>query len=162
MTNQVVRIIRVNEIDEEVRALIFELDSVLSAEYSDEQRHGLNLDQLISPNMRFYKIYSGEAVAGCGGAALFEQFAEVKRMYVRPHFRSQGLADELMNHLERNVLDSGLGILRLETGSRQLAAIKFYLKRGFRECKAFEPYSNMKPEHIAESVFFEKDLSGIE
>ena len=77
---------------DEVRALIAELDETLSAEYPPEQRHGLALDAIFQPHLRFFLArLDGEAV-GCGGVALFADFAEVKRMYVRDPARGKGVA----------------------------------------------------------------------
>src|SRR6476620_6469137 len=68
---------------DEVRELISELDRTLSAEYSPEQRHGLALDAIFQPHMRFFVACLGAEAVGGGGVALFPDFAEVKRMYVR-------------------------------------------------------------------------------
>ena len=38
----------------DVRALVGELDQVLSAQYTPEQRHGLALDAIFAPNIRFF------------------------------------------------------------------------------------------------------------
>lgn len=65
---------------EDVRALVDELEAVLASEYTPEQRHGLALDALFQPHIRFFlATLRGQAV-GCGGVALFDDFAEVKRM----------------------------------------------------------------------------------
>ena len=50
---------------------------------------------------------------------------------------------------------SDLERLRLETGERQHAAIRFYEKAGFHRCAAFGDYARMPPHAIATSVFFE-------
>lgn len=68
---------------DEVRDLIGELDRELSAEYSPEQRHGLSLEAIFQPHIRFFLARLDGAAVGCGGVALFADFAEVKRMYVR-------------------------------------------------------------------------------
>lgn len=75
---------------EEVRALVDELEIVLSAQYLPEQRHGLALDALFQPHIRFFLARLHGAAVGCGGVALFDDFAEVKRMYVRDAARRQG------------------------------------------------------------------------
>ena len=53
--------------------------------------------------------------------ALFPDFAEIKRMYVRQACRGQGIADAIVARLEAEVLASGLTLVRLETGVRQPA-----------------------------------------
>ncbi len=66
---------------DEVRALISELEAILSAEYPPEQRHGLSLDQIFQSHIRFFIARRDGCPLGCGGIALSPDFAEVKRMY---------------------------------------------------------------------------------
>jgi putative acetyltransferase len=90
--------------------------------------------------------------------ALFADFAEVKRMYVREAARGRGVAPALLAQIERAARDAGLTLLRLETGTRQIAARRFYQREGFRVCAAFGDYAAMAPHSIATSVFMEKRL----
>jgi putative acetyltransferase len=53
---------------EEVRSLIGELDSVLSAEYTPEQQHGLTLDAIFQPHVRFFLARLRGVAVGCGKA----------------------------------------------------------------------------------------------
>src|SRR5215470_16297261 len=143
----------------EVRSLVTELEEILSAEYPPEQRHGLRLEALFQPHIRFFVARMDGVAVGCGGIALFDDFAEVKRMYVREGARGRGVADALLTRLASEAKATGLGLLRLETGDRQLAAIHFYERSGFRRCAAFGNYATMPPSSIATSVFFEKRIS---
>jgi putative acetyltransferase len=143
---------------EEVRALVGELETVLSAEYPPEQRHGLALDAIFQPHIRFFVARLRGAAVGCGGVALFSDYAEVKRMYVRDVARRQGVADAILARIEEEVRGAGLSLLRLETGERQIAAMRFYARAGFRRCPAFGGYALMEPQAIAASVFLEKQI----
>jgi putative acetyltransferase len=143
---------------DEVRSLVSELETVLSAEYPPEQRHGLALDAIFQPHIRFFLARLRGAAVGCGGVALFPDFAEVKRMYVRDTARRQGVADAILARIEEEVRSVGLSLLRLETGARQVAAMRLYARAAFRECPAFGAYARMAPQSIATSVFFEKRL----
>jgi putative acetyltransferase len=143
---------------EEVRSLIGELDSVLSAEYTPDQQHGLTVEAIFQPHVRFFLARLRGVAVGCGGVALFTDFAEVKRMYVRDPARGQGVADAMLARIEQEVRDAGLALLRLETGDRQVAAMRFYARAGFRLCPAFGAYALMAPQSIATSVFFEKRI----
>ena len=105
-------------------------------------------------NMRNYLRRS----VGCGGVALFETFAEVKRMYVRDEVRGRGVGWALLTRIESEAKGGGLDLLRLETGTRQFAAMRLYERAGFRPCEAFGEYASMAPEAIATSVFLEKRL----
>ncbi len=144
---------------EDVRALVGELEEALAAEYLPEQRHGLALDAIFQPHVRFFLARWDGAAVGCGGVALFSDFAEVKRMYVRESTRGRGIADALMARIEAEAREAGLTDLRLETGDRQLAAMRFYERAGFRRCAAFGAYAEMPPNAIATSIFYEKRLT---
>ncbi len=142
----------------EVRTLVSELETVLSANYPPEQRHGLSLDAIFQPHIRFFVArVDGEAV-GCGGVALFSDFAEVKRMYVREAARGRGVADAILDELASAAREAGHTLLRLETGTHQLAAIAFYERARFVRCAAFGDYAAMSPHAVATSVFFERRL----
>ena len=131
----------------------------LSAEYPPEQRHGLALDAIFQPHVRFFLARLCGTAVGCGGVALFADFAEVKRMYVRDAARGQGVAQALLARLEAVARGAGLPMLWLETGDRQDAAMRLYMRAGFRRCDAFGAYAAMAPGAIATSVFFEKRLA---
>src|SRR3978361_1193218 len=88
---------------DEVRALVGELETVLAAEYPPEQRHGLDLAAIFQPHIRFFIGRLQRAAGGCGGVALFPEYAEVKRMYVRDSARGQGVADAILARIEDEV-----------------------------------------------------------
>jgi putative acetyltransferase len=144
---------------DEVRLLIGELDAELLQHYPPEQRHGLKLDALFQPHIRFFTAELNGQPAGCGGIALFADFAELKRMYVRPAARGRGVADAILERLMAEAEAAGLSVVRLETGTVQAAAIRFYRRAGFEPCAAFEPYKSMPPGNIATSVFMERRIT---
>ena len=151
-----IRIERATEPTDDVRLLIGELDAELLRHYPPEQRHGLKLDALFQPHIRFFTATLDGQPAGCGGIALFADFAELKRMYVRPAARGRGVADAILVRLIAEAVAAGLKVVRLETGTEQTAAIRFYQRAGFEPCAAFEPYKSMPPHSIATSIFMEK------
>jgi putative acetyltransferase len=143
---------------DDVCALIGELDRILSAEYTPEQRHGLTLDRIFQPDVRFFLARLNGVAVGCGAVAFFADFAEVKRMYVRDVVRGRGVAQALLARIEKEAREAGFVLLKLETGVRQLAALRFYRRAGFRDCAAFGAYATMAPQAIATSVFLQKQL----
>jgi putative acetyltransferase len=143
---------------EEVRALVGELEAILAAEYPPEQRHGLALDEIFQPNIRFFVARLEGMAVGCGGVALFADFAEVKRMYVRDGMRGRGAAQAVLARIEQAARAAELTWLRLETGTNQHAALRFYEREGFRRCSVFGAYAAMPPQAIATSIFMEKLL----
>jgi putative acetyltransferase len=144
---------------DEVRALIEELDRTLSAEYPPEQRHGLALEAIFQPHIRLFLARLNGAPVGCGGVALFADYAEVKRMYVRDTARGRGVAQALLRRIEQQASEAGIDVLRLETGVNQHAALRLYAQAGFRPCAAFGAYAGMPPQAIATSVFLAKRLA---
>jgi putative acetyltransferase len=139
-------------------ALIAELDGVLGAVYPPEQRHGLSIEQVFGPHLRFFVArLDGEAV-GCGAVALFDGYAEVKRMYTRESARGRGVGKALLARIEQEARAADRPILRLETGTLQTAAIGLYEQCGFRLCGAFGPYAELAPHRIMTSLFYEKPL----
>src|SRR4051812_12348952 len=94
--------------DDDVRLLVSELEEVLAAEYPAEQRHGLSLDAIFQPHVKFFIAHVGAAAVGCGGVAMFDRFAEVKRMYVRPSARGTGVARALLERLEAEARAAGM------------------------------------------------------
>jgi putative acetyltransferase len=148
----------VREATDEVRVLVDELEQVLAAEYPPEQRHGLALGAIFTPNLRFFVARLNGAAVGCGGVTFLTGFAEVKRMYVRDAVRGRGVAPALLARIEREARDAGVALLRLETGTAQHAALRFYEREGFRPCAAFGDYAAMAPHAIATSIFMEKRL----
>jgi GNAT superfamily N-acetyltransferase len=145
--------------DADVRALVGELDDELSGLCPPEQRHGLALDAIFQPHIRFFLAYENDRPAGCGGVALFCDFAEVKRMYVRPQARGRGAADAIMARLIAEAANAGLACLKLETGAAFIPANRFYRRWGFAPCAIFEPYASKPPDTVMASAFLEKRLS---
>jgi len=144
---------------DEVRALIDELDCELAPGYLPEQHHGLALDAIFQPDVRFFVARLDGLAVGCGGVAFLEAFAEVKRLYVRSGVRGRGIARGLLARIESETRLHGYDVLRLETGDRQPAAVRLYERAGFQQCEAFGEYAAMPPLAIATSIFYEKRLA---
>jgi putative acetyltransferase len=140
----------------EVKQLLAELDQILGAAYEPEQRHALSIEQLFQPEIRFFIArLNGEAV-GCGGVALFGDYAEVKRMYAREAARGRGIGKALLARIEEEARNARRRVLRLETGVHQAAAIALYERWGFLRRGPFGHYADLAPHAIATSVFYEK------
>jgi GNAT superfamily N-acetyltransferase len=73
-------------------------------------------------------------VAVCGGGLkrLPDGGCEIKRMYVVPAARGQGVARELLHALEDAARALGYAIARLDTGPRQAHAQRLYEREGYR------------------------------
>jgi putative acetyltransferase len=149
---------RVVEASPELHDLIGELDRVFGAAYEAHQRHGLSIDQLFEAHVRFFVARLEGVAAGCGGVAVFDHYAEVKRMYTRPAARGRGVAKALLCRIEDEARRANKSVLRLETGTYQQEAIGLYERMGFRPRDPFGPYAAMPARNIETSLFFEKTL----
>ena len=79
---------------------------------------------------------------------MFDDYAEVKRMYTRPAARGQGIAKAVLRRIEDEARRAGKSVLRLETGTHQQEAIGLYAHMGFRPRGPFGPYAAMSaPQH---------------
>jgi putative acetyltransferase len=143
----------------EVRQLVGELEAVLSAEYPIEQRHGLKLEAIFQPHMRFFVARLDGIAVGCGGVALLDGIAEVKRMYVHPSARGRGVAQAILARLEVEARAVNCRVLARETGDRQLDALRLYRQWGFADAPPFGDYRTLPPHSIATSIFMQKTLT---
>lgn len=78
---------------------------------------------------------------GCGAVRLLDaETGELKRMYVVPEARGRGRGQRLVSALENRARALGARRLVLETGIRQLAAIKCYRACGFDTIPLYGEY----------------------
>jgi len=69
------------------------------------------------------------------------------------------VAQALLARIEKEARDAGFVLLQLETGVRQIAALRFYQRAEFQPCEAFGAYATMAPQAVATSVFLQKQLA---
>jgi putative acetyltransferase len=139
----------------EVIALIAELDAYQDTLYPPESRHALDLASLKQPNVLFAvaRDHTGQAI-GCGALVLCPGFGEIKRMYVSPRGRGQGVARKLLALLESQAISAGCKLFKLETGPYQHEALALYASAGYERRGPFgnytdDPLSVFMQKHIA-------------
>lgn len=83
-------------------------------------------------------LYSEELPIGCGCIQPFDTVsAELKRVYVAPAFRRQGMATQIVRALERAARKHGFQRMVLKTGSKMPQALSLYEKLGFRRIENY-------------------------
>jgi putative acetyltransferase len=138
----------------EVIALIAELDAYQDTLYPPESRHYLDLTSLAQPNVLFAVARDDAGRPnGCGAVVLYPEFGELKRMYVSPRGRGQGIGRKLLALLESQAIVSGCKLLMLETGPYQDEALALYASAGYERRAPFSDYTNDPL-----SVFMQKHL----
>jgi len=100
-------------------------------------------------------VYKDNQPIGCGAFREFDSSTvEIKRMYLQPNHRGSGIAAEILNSLETWAKEEGYLRCILETGDRQVEAVKFYHKMGYKKIPNYGQYAQMDNSNC-----FEKHLS---
>ncbi len=124
------------------QALIEELDAHLNGLYLPENCHGLSVAALQDASVVFLVARLEGAAVGCGAVRFIrDEYAEIKRMYVRPEWRGRGVAQALLRELEHLSQCRAFHLLRLETGIHQPEAVRLYEQMGFSKCAVFGEYA---------------------
>jgi GNAT superfamily N-acetyltransferase len=89
--------------------------------------------------------------------ALSESIGEVKRMYVRPEARNQGVGRALLHRLLDEAQQIGYERVRLDSARFMADAHRLYRASGFREIEGYEG-SEIPKEFQQHWVFMEKRL----
>ncbi|HYF55271.1 MAG TPA: GNAT family N-acetyltransferase [Salinarimonas sp.] len=153
-TRLAVTIRREDPAQPDVIALLEAGEAFSASLYPAESNHHLPLAALREPPIRFLVARDGAGRAlGTGALALHGDWAEVKRMWVAPAARGQGLSRAMLEALIGVARAEGVRVLRLETGIANHAALGLYRATGFAERGPFAGYG---PDPL--SVFMERLL----
>jgi GNAT superfamily N-acetyltransferase len=88
--------------------------------------------ELSPPGGAFIVGFSDGNAVCCGGVKrLDERTCEIKKMYVVPDARGQGVARALLEALEAEARRLGYEVARLDTGPRQTRARRMYERAGY-------------------------------
>ncbi len=130
------------------QSLISALNAELTGLYAEPGANHFRLDpeEVAEGRGVFLVAYLSGQPVGCGAFRRLDQVtAELKRMYVAPSSRGQGLGRLLVESLEREARMQGVRRLVLETGFRQTAALALYRAAGFHPIPLFGEY-RLSPE----------------
>jgi GNAT superfamily N-acetyltransferase len=111
-------------------------------------------NQPTPPRGVYLVAFAGKEPVGMGAhRPLNCESSEVRRMFVSRRARGQGIARAILAQIEAHARAQGFARLVLETGNRQLPAIRLYESSGFHRIPAFGNYADDPT-----SVCFEKSL----
>lgn len=137
-------IVRREDIRSSIAAsLIQSLNAELSRQYPEPgaTHFRLDPDEVGEGRGSFLVAYADGGPIGCGAVRRLDSgTAELKRMYVAPSARGQGIGRALLSALEQEARTLGAVRLVLETGTRQEAALALYRRAGFAVIPAFGEY----------------------
>ena len=92
---------------------------------------------------------------GCGAFKEYdERKVEIKRMFVQPGYRGQGIGLNILKELELWALELNYLECILETGKKQPEAIRLYQKAGYAIIKNYGQYENVENSVCMAKVIF--------
>ncbi|WP_308259122.1 GNAT family N-acetyltransferase [Pseudonocardia sp. H11422] len=149
--------IREHRYDETVvQELIAELQAEYVVRYGDEDRSPVDAADFTPPRGFFLIAWRGvDAVASVAMRAVDDEpgWVEVKRLYVRPPHRRQGLARAMLRGAEERARTAGYRRVILETGTEQPESLELYPSEGYEEIPQYGYYAGQP-----HSVCFGKTL----
>ena len=96
------------------------------------------LPHLLGPRGRLLVVRDGSGIVGVGALRpVDESVAEIKRMYVRPRARGQGIGRAILERLLADARMIGYRVARLETAMFMREAHALYRSVGFRSRPIF-------------------------
>ena len=142
-------------LQDEVRDLVAELNTVLLTLSPPEACYHLTVEQMAEPSVTVWIARDQGKVVGCGALKRHSSsVGEVKRMFTRPQWQGRGVGKTILAEIMNTAASEKLDTLVLETGDRHPAAWAVYEKAGFARCGPVLDYPDSPY-----SVFYQKQLS---
>ena len=129
---------------EDVRTLLTQHFTEMRSGSPPEACHVLPVDNLKSPEIRFFTVREMGTLLGCGALKRLEmRHGEVKSMRTADSALGRGVGLAMLQHILAIARSEGMTRLSLETGSTEqfAAANRLYEKEGFERCGPFGSYS---------------------
>jgi putative acetyltransferase len=147
-------LLRTDSSNEDFQALVKLLDADLHQRDGDDHSFYAQFNKIDMIQHAVVAYVEGQAV-GCGAFKPFqENTVEIKRMFVRPEFRGQQIAQAVLAELEDWAREIGSTICVLETGQKQPEAIRLYQRSGYAPIPNYGQYIG-----IENSVCLQKQIA---
>jgi len=153
-------ITRADPREPEAAALIGAMTAEVRAIYDHKiDGHGnFKPEDVLVPGSGFLVGRVGSQAVACGAyRPLAPGVAEIKRMFVVPEHRGRGYSKAILTTLERLAIESGYHTARLETRSKQEAAIALYEGLGYGRIPNYGIYEGRE-----DCLCYEKPLGALE
>lgn len=144
---------RTNSDNLDFQTLILELDKDLAIKNGDTNDFFTQYNK-IDLIQNVVVAYEADKAVGCGAMKKYENgVMEIKRMFVPPEKRGNGIAGKILTELQVWAKELNYRKCVLETGDKMIEAIGLYHKSNFKIIANYEPYANIKS-----SICFEKEI----
>ncbi|MNV84132.1 putative N-acetyltransferase YsnE [compost metagenome] len=133
------------------------MDENLSANNGEDNAFFTQFNKTDTIKHAVVAYIDGNAV-GCGAIKEYgPQIMEIKRMFVHPEFRRQGIAKKILEQLEIWANELKYETCILETGNKQKEAVTLYQKVGYELIPNYGQYENVESSICMQKKL--KDLS---
>lgn len=147
------KFIRTTSENTDFRNLINALDEDLYLRNGDAQLQYRQYNQVDLIDHVVVIYFEGKPV-GCGCFKKFDDTTvEMKRMFVLAEMRGKQLAAQMLQELEKWAVEEGNTAAVLETGYRQVEAIRLYTVAGYSLIENYGQYVGME-----DSICYRKEL----
>jgi putative acetyltransferase len=151
--NQLPRLYRTTSENTNFRKMVNALDEDLIRRNGDTQKLYHQYNKIDHINHAIV-VYVDENPVGCGCFKRFDdETVEMKRMFVLPEMRGKQLAAQMLQELETWAVEEGFTKAVLETGRRQVKAIRLYTRSGYLLTDNYGQYIGME-----DSICYRKEL----
>lgn len=148
-----IRLIRTDSGNNDFIRLVKDLDAVL-AETDGEEHSFYSQFNKVDLIRHVVLAYQNGIPISCGAIKQYDsKTMEIKRMFTLSEYRGKGTASLVLLELENWASEMNFEKCILETGKRQIEAIRLYKKCGYHIIPNYGQYSG-----IENSVCFMKDL----
>lgn len=135
-------IIRTNSDNPDFQKLTTLLDVTLCEIYGTKQEDYEQYNRIVNLST-IVLAYKNDVPVGCGCFRIFnEDTIEIKRMFVTPEHRGEGIGSRLLYELETWGIEQHYTYSTLETGKGQPEAIDLYLKCGYTITQNYGQYAD--------------------
>lgn len=149
----IVDIKSVSPADDEVKEMIRRLDHFHILLYGSVSCELDSPETLLNSKAFMLGSFHEGLLVGIGAVKLFDEYAEIKRMFVMDSYRGFGIAKKILLGLETYAREQNRNTVKLETGLKQTSAIRLYEQCGYLP---IPPFGNYKPTSV--NLYFEKKI----
>lgn len=146
-------LIRTDSTHQDFRNLVALLDAELRVRDGEDNAFYSQFNKI--DNIQHVVVaYMNDKPAGCGAFKPYDETTvEIKRMFVNPELRGQRIAEQVLSELESWAEEIGMTSCVLETGYKQLEAIRLYERSGYERIPNYGQYIG-----VENSVCMQKHL----
>ena len=141
---QTITLVKTDSSHPDFRALVQLLDAHLEEKDGDEHPFFAQYNTL-DPIKHDNVPYQNGTPTGCGSSKKYaDNIMEVKRMYVKPEYRGQGIASRILATLEEWAKTLGYSETILETLKSQTSVVAMYQRNGYEIIPNYGQYQGVE------------------